>query len=412
MRRVVVTGVGAITPIGDNYNEFAENLFNGKNGAAEIKSFDASHFKTKFACELKEYDPKNHFDRKEIKKYDLFTQYALIASKEAISQAGIKDAEIDKDRIGVIWGSGNGGIQTFQDQVLEFGENKELPRFSPFFIPRILADIASGVISIENDFRGVNYTAIAACASATVALVNAYDSIVLDKADVIVAGGSEAAICESTIGGFGSLKALSTREDFATASRPLDKDRDGFVMGEGAGALILEEYEHAVKRGANILCEVKGGGLFGDAYHLTGTHPDGRGAISAMKAALKQAKISPSDVNYVNMHATSTPIGDISEMKAINEVFGDNPDLSLGATKSMTGHLLGAAGAIEALACVDAIVKNRVHPIINTENIDEEISANYHVPLGKGAEKEVKYALNNTFGFGGHIASVLFSKVD
>lgn len=412
MKRVVVTGVGAITPIGDNYSEFAENLYQGKNGVGEIKSFDASHFKTKFACELNNYDPKNHFDRKEIKKYDLFTQYALIACKEAIEESAFESDTIDRERIGVIWGSGNGGIQTFQDQVLEFGENKEMPRFSPFFIPRILADIASGVISIEHDFRGVNYTAIAACASATTAIVNAYDSILLGKADIIVAGGSEAAICESTIGGFGSLKALSTNEDIEKASRPLDKDRDGFVMGEGAGALILEEYEHAVNRGANILCEVKGGGLFGDAYHLTGTHPEGRGAIAAMKAALSQGNVKPEEIDYINLHATSTPIGDISEMTAVKEVFGENENISLAATKSMTGHLLGAAGAIEALACVDAITNNRVHPIINTENIDDKISSNYHIPLGKGVEKNVKYALNNTFGFGGHIASVLFSKVD
>lgn len=411
MRRVVVTGMGALTPIGNNLGEFWQGLTTGKSGAANITKFDTEKFKTKFACELKGYDPKDHFDVKEIRKYDPFSQYALVAVDEALKNGAINLDELNKDRIGVIWGSGNGGIQTFQDQMKEYCEGDGTPRFTPFFIPRILVDIASGIISIKYGLRGVNFCPVSACATSNTALIEAFNYIKWDKADMIITGGSEAAINEAAIGGFSSAKALSTRNDSPeTASRPFDVDRDGFVMGEGAGALILEEYEHAVKRGATIYGEVVGGGMAADAYHLTGTHPEGDGAVLGMNEAIREAGINPSDIGYVNMHATSTSLGDNSELIAAKRVFGENKDLTISATKSMTGHLLGAAGAIEGIACIMALKDGVLPPTINTTNIEPEYKDMFDFPLGKSKEKNISYAMSNTFGFGGHIASVIFKK--
>ena len=402
--------MGALTPIGHTVSDFWNAAMKGESGAAEIKSFDASAFKTRFACELKDFNTADHFDRKELKKYDLFTQYALYSVRQAIAEANIGD-EVDKERVGVIWGSGNGGIRTFEDQLEGYYDQKELPRFSPFFIPRILADIAAGVISIEYGFKGINFCPVSACATSTTAIIEAFNYIKWDKADIVVSGGSEAPICPSTIGGFGSLKALSTRnESPATASRPFDVNRDGFVMGEGAGALILEEYEHAKARGANILAEVVGGGMAGDAYHLTGTHPEGDGAIRGMKLAIQEAKITADDIDYVNMHATSTPIGDISELKALKAIFGNSKHLSVSGTKSMTGHLLGAAGAIEGILSVKALMHQAVPPTINVEDFEPEYKGLFDFPIGKGKERSIEYALSNTFGFGGHIATILFKR--
>jgi 3-oxoacyl-[acyl-carrier-protein] synthase II len=411
MKRVVVTGIGALTPIGNNLNDYWNNLKIGKSGAAPITKFDTSKFKTTFACELKGFDPKEHFDVKEIRKYDPFSQYALVAVDEAIKHGNINFDELNKDRIGVIWGSGNGGIQTFQDQMKEYCEGDGTPRFTPFFIPRILVDIASGIISIKYGLRGVNFCPVSACATSNTAIIEAFNYIKWGKADMIITGGSEAAINESAIGGFSSAKALSTRNDSPeTASRPFDVSRDGFVMGEGAGALILEEYEHALKRGATIFGEVAGAGMAADAYHLTGTHPEGDGAVLGMNEALREAEIKAKDIDYVNMHATSTPLGDNSELIAAKRVFGDRNDLAISATKSMTGHLLGAAGAIEAIACVMAIQENIVPPTINTLEIEPEFAGVYTFPLNKSLNKEINYAMSNTFGFGGHIASVIFKK--
>jgi 3-oxoacyl-[acyl-carrier-protein] synthase II len=412
MRRVVVTGMGALTPLGNNVEDFWNAAMQGESGADEIRSFDASAFKTRFACELKGFDPADHLDRKERKKYDLFTQYALVAAEQAIKEANIGD-EIDHDRIGVIWGSGNGGIQTFEQQLKEYNEKPDMPRFSPFFIPRILVDIAAGVISMKHDFRGVNFCPVSACATSTTAIIEAFNYIKWDKADIIVSGGSEAPIGPSTIGGFGSLKALSTQNDNPkTASRPFDTSRDGFVMGEGAGALVLEEYEHAMARGATILAEVVGGGMAADAYHLTGTHPEGAGAIRGMDLAIKEAGITPGDIDYINMHATSTPIGDMSELKALNSLFGERKSLSVSGTKSMTGHLLGAAGAIEGILSVKSLMHQKVPPTINVENFEPDYEGLYHFPMDKGFPTPVKYALSNTFGFGGHIAAVLFKRFE
>lgn len=412
MRRVVVTGMGALTPLGNNVEHFWNASVEGENGAGPIKSFDASSFKTHFACELKDFDPADHLDRKERKKYDLFTQYALVAAEEAIQQAQIGD-EVDRDRVGVIWGSGNGGIQSFEEQLKEYHSNPDTPRFSPFFIPRILVDIAAGVISMKHDFRGVNFCPVSACATSTTAIIEAFNYIKWDKADIIISGGSEAPIGPSTIGGFGSLKALSTKNDQPkTASRPFDTGRDGFVMGEGAGALVLEEYEHAKARGATILAEVVGGGMAADAHHLTGTHPDGTGAIKGMNLAIKEAGILPDDVDYINMHATSTPMGDISELKALKSVFGERKSLSVSGTKSMTGHLLGAAGAIEGILSVKTLMHQIIPPTINVENIEPDFKELYHFPLEKGFTAKVNYALSNTFGFGGHIATVLFKRYE
>lgn len=411
MRRVVVTGMGALTPIGNNINDFWKALVNGTSGAAPITRFDTSKFKTKFACELKNFDPLQHLEKAEARKYDLFTQYALIATAEAIRNAGINFDQLNKDRIGVIWGSGNGGIQTFQDQVLEFAKGDGTPRFSPFFIPKIIVDIASGIISIKYGLRGVNFTTVSACATSNTAIIDAFNYIRWNKADMIITGGSEAPINESAIGGFNAAKALSTNNEHpSTASRPFDIDRDGFVMGEGAGSLILEELEHAKKRGATIIAEVAGGGMAADAYHLTGTHPEGDGAFLGMKAALEDAGINASDIDYLNTHATSTPQGDTSELKAALRVFGHNSALHISATKSMTGHLLGAAGAVEAIACIKAIQEDIIPPTINSENIEPEYKDVFDLTLGKAVHKKLNYAMSNTFGFGGHIATTIFKK--
>jgi 3-oxoacyl-[acyl-carrier-protein] synthase II len=413
MRRVVITGIGALTPIGNNLNDYWTSLKNGVSGAASITKFDTSKFKTTFACELKNFDPKEHFDVKEIRKYDPFSQYALVAVDEAIKNGNIDFETLNKDRIGVIWGSGNGGIQTFQDQMMEFCEGDGTPRFTPFFIPRILVDIASGIISIKYGLRGVNFCPVSACATSNTALIDAFNYIKWDKADMIITGGSEAAINQSAIGGFSSAKALSTRNDSPeTASRPFDVSRDGFVMGEGAGALILEEYEHAKKRGATIYGEVVGGGMAADAYHLTGTHPEGDGAVLGMTEAMREAGITSADIDYINMHATSTAQGDNSELIAAKRVFGERRSLSISATKSMTGHLLGAAGAIEGIACVMALQEGMVPPTINTTEIEPDFKNLFDYPLGKAIPKKMIYAMSNTFGFGGHIASIIFKKFE
>jgi len=413
MRRVVITGIGALTPIGNNLNDYWTNLKNGVSGAAPITKFDTSKFKTTFACELKNFDPKEHFDVKEIRKYDSFSQYALVAVAEAVDHGKIDFDTLNKDRIGVIWGSGNGGIQTFQDQMMEFCGGDGTPRFTPYFIPRILVDIASGIISIKYGLRGVNFCPVSACATSNTALIEAFNYIKWDKADMIVSGGSEAAINQSAIGGFSSAKALSTRNDSPeTASRPFDINRDGFVMGEGAGAMILEEYEHAKRRGAIIYGEVVGGGMAADAYHLTGTHPEGDGAVLGMVEAMREAGITAEQVDYINMHATSTPQGDNSELIAAKRVFGNHKTLSVSATKSMTGHLLGAAGAIEGIACVMALKEGMVPPTINTTDIEPDFNELFDFPMGKAKAKKMTYAMSNTFGFGGHIASVIFKKFE
>ena len=411
-RRVVVTGMGALTPIGNNLNDYWEALKAGKSGAASITKFDTDKFKAKFACELKGFNSLDHFDSKEVRKYDLFSQYALVAVDEAVQQAEIEFEKLNRDRIGVIWGSGNGGIQTFQDQMKEYIEGDGTPRFSPYFIPRILVDIASGIISIKYGLRGVNFCPVSACATSNTAIIEAFNYIKWNKADMIITGGSEAAINEAAMGGFASAKALSTRNySPETASRPFDVSRDGFVMGEGAGALILEEYEHAVKRGAKIYGELVGGGMAADAYHLTGTHPEGAGAVLGMNEALREAGISANEIDYVNMHATSTPLGDTSELIAAKTVFGNRKSLTISATKSMTGHLLGAAGAIEAIACVKALETGWIPPTINTQNIEPEFANSFDFPLGKAVHRNLQFAMRHTFGFGGHIASVVMKKV-
>lgn len=413
MRRVVITGMGALTPIGNDLETYWENLKNGVSGAATIEKFDVSKFRAQFACELKNFDVKDHFHVKEIRQYDHFSLYALYAVDQALKNGNIDFEGLNKDRIGVIWGSGNGGIQTFQDQMIEFCEGDGTPRFTPFFIPRILVDIASGIISIKYGLRGVNFCPVSACATSNTALIEAFNYIKWDKADMIVSGGSEAAITEAAMGGFASARALSLRNDDPKgASRPFDVTRDGFVMGEGAGALILEEYEHAKKRGATIFGEIVGGGMAADAYHLTGTHPEGEGAVLGMREAIREAGITPDQIDYVNMHATSTPQGDKSELIAADRVFGKRKSLAISATKSMTGHLLGAAGAIEGIATVLALRDGMVPPTINTTEIEPDFVDNFEFPLGKAVPKEMTYGMSNTFGFGGHIASVLFKRFE
>ena len=413
MKRVVITGLGALTPLGNNVNDFWQSLINGVSGAAPITKFDAAKFKTRFACELKNFDPLNHIEKSDTRKYDLYTQYALVAVEEAVKHAQIDFEKLNRNRIGVIWGSGNGGIQTFQDQLIEFAKGDGTPRFNPYFIPKMLVDIASGIISIKYGLRGVNFTTVSACATSNTALIDAFNYIRWGKADMIITGGSEAPVNETAIGGFNALKALSTfNEDPAKASRPFDVKRDGFVMGEGAGAIILESYESAVKRGAPIYGEVAGGGMAADAYHLTGTHPEGEGAYLGILAALEEGGIDAAAIDYVNTHATSTPMGDASEIKGIERVFGARPDLHVSSTKSMTGHLLGAAGAIEAIACIKAISESKIPPTINTTEVDEAIAGKFNFTLGKAVDKTVNYALSNTFGFGGHIATALFKKFD
>lgn len=413
MRRVVITGLGALTPIGNNVNDFWKGLLAGKSGAAPITKFDTSLFKTKFACELKDFNLESHFDKKTIRKNDPFTLYALIASKEAVEDANFDLNTINKNKFGVIWASGNGGITTFENEMLEYSKSEIGPRFSPFFIPKILSDTPSGAIALEYGFHGINYCTVSACASANSAIMDAFNYIKWGKADVMVAGGSEAPITQAAIGGFGAMKALSTRnDDPITASRPFDIERDGFVMGEGAGAIIMEDYEHAVERGATIYAEVVGAGMSNDAYHTTATHPDGLGAKLAIEMAMDDAQITADQIDYVNLHATSTPVGDLSELQTLKNLVGNSKKtLHVSATKSMTGHLLGAAGAIEAIATVKAITESMVPPTINSENL-EEIPEGIDLTLGKPVEKELTYAMSNTFGFGGHNAIALFKKFE
>lgn len=412
-RRVVVTGLGAITPLGNSISEFWKNLIEGKSGAGPISKFDTSKFKTRFACEVKGFDPLNHLEKSEVRKMDPFVQYALVASEEAIRDSALHLDQIDKTRAGVIWGSGNGGFYTFQQEMVEYGRGDGTPRINPFFIPKVLVDIASGWISMRYGFMGVNFTTVSACATSTTAIIDAMNYIRWNKADIIVAGGSEAAVNEAGIGGFSAMKALSTRnDDPQRASRPFDVDRDGFVMGEGAGAIILEEYEHAVKRGAKIYAEVSGGGMSADAYHLTATHPEGKGAMLGMQWALADAGLQPADVDYLNPHATSTPLGDVSEMKAVVKVFGEDPDhLHISATKSATGHLLGAAGAVEAITCIKAIEEGIIPPTINTVQVDPGMPQGLNIVLNKKIQKDIRVAMSNTFGFGGHNATAVFKKV-
>lgn len=414
LKRVVVTGLGALTPIGNTVPEYWEGLKNGKSGCAPITYFDTEKFKTKFACEIKNFDPLHHFDRKEARRLDRFAQYALVSSDEAITDAKIDLDHVDKFRVGVIWGAGIGGLKTFQDEVINFAEGDGTPRFNPFFIPKMIADIAPGNISIKHGFMGPNYTTVSACASAANAMIDALNYIRLGTCDIIVTGGSEAAVTKAGIGGFNAMHALSTRnESPETASRPFDATRDGFVLGEGAGALILEEYEHAKKRGAKIYAEVVGGGMSSDAYHMTAPHPDGIGVERVMINCLKDAGITPDQVDAINTHGTSTPLGDVAELKAISKIFGDHTNnININSTKSMTGHLLGAAGAIEAIASILAMQNNLVPPTINHTTVDDNIDPSLNLTLNKAQAREVKIAMSNTFGFGGHNACVLFKKLD
>jgi len=413
MKRVAITGLGAITPLGNTVEEFWQNIVAGKSGSAMITKFDASKFKTRFACEVKGFDALRYIDRKEIKKYDLYTQYAIAASDQAILDARLDFNSMNetmRHEVGVIWGSGNGGISTFEEQLKEFYAGDGTPRFNPYFIPKMIVDIAAGVISIRHKLNGPNYATVSACASSNTAIINAFDTIRLGKATIMIAGGSEAAITSASVGGFNASQALSKSNDIPTrASRPFDKDRDGFVIGEGAGALILEEWDHAIKRGATIYAEMAGGGMAADAYHLTGTHPDVLGAALGMSRALKDAGIAPDKINYINAHATSTGLGDISELHGIKKIFGNLP-VAISGTKSMTGHLLGGAGAVESIISVLSVKYDIIPPTINTENLDEEIPAGLNIILGKSLNSPVNYVLNNTFGFGGHTASSLFKK--
>jgi len=412
LKRVVVTGLGALTPIGNSVSEYWESLVQGKSGAAPIQQFDASLFKTQFACEIKNFNVEDFIDRKEARKLDQFSQYALVSAAEAMADSGLMESNPNVDRIGVIWGSGIGGLKTFQDEAQGFFEGDGTPKINPFFIPKMIADIAAGHISIKYGLRGPNYVTVSACASATNAIIDAYNYIRLGKADAFVTGGSEAAVNQMGVGGFNALKALSTRnDDPQTASRPFDLDREGFVLGEGAGAIILEEYEHAVKRGATIYAEVVGGGMSGDAYHMTAPHPEGLGARNTMIAALEDAKMNPSEVDYVNVHGTSTPLGDVAEVKAIQQVFGDHAyNLNISSTKSMTGHLLGAAGAIEAIACILAVKNDIVPPTINHFTDDPEIDNKLNFTFNKAQQRTVNVAISNTFGFGGHNTTVIVKK--
>ena len=413
LRRVVVTGLGALTPIGNTLSAYWEGLLSGTSGAAPITYFDPTLFKTKFACELKGFDPLDHFDRKEARKYDRFAQYALVAVDEALQDAKFPIETADKDRVGVIWGAGIGGLETFQNEVLNFAAGNENPRFNPFFIPKMIADIAPGLISIKYGFRGPNFATVSACASASNAIIDALNYIRLGYADVMITGGSEAGVTKAGIGGFNAMHALSKRnDDPKTASRPFDKNRDGFVLGEGAGALILESYEHAIARNATIYAELAGGGLSADAHHMTAPHPEGLGAIKVMENCLKDANLKPTDVDTINMHGTSTPLGDIAESNAIIEVFKEHAyAMNINSTKSMTGHLLGAAGAIEAIASIMAIKHSIIPPTINHQTVDENIDPKINFTFGKAQKRNVDVALSNTFGFGGHNACVLFKKM-
>ena len=413
MKRVVITGLGALTPIGNSVDELWQSAINGKSGVTKITKFDPSLFKTTFACEVKDFTPEKYLDRNEIKRSDRFTQYALYSAIEAIGDSGLDIETLSPFDIGVIWGTGQGGMQTFEDEVINYAQNEKQPRFNPFFIPRMLVNMASGMIAMKFGLMGINYTAVSACASSNTAIMDAFNYIRLNKAKVIVTGGSEAPITKASIGGFGAMKALSTRnEDPQRASRPFDVDRDGFVMGEGAGTLILEEYEHARARGAKIYAEIVGAAMTDDAYHISATHPEGIGAIKAMELAMEEAKLNPEEVNYLNAHSTSTKVGDISEMKAVEKAFKNNfKNLNISATKSMTGHLMGAAGAIEAILSVKAIENNIIPPTINTVKIDPEIPEAMPIVIHDAVERKVNVAMSNTFGFGGHNAAVIFKGI-
>ncbi len=412
LKRVVVTGIGALTPLGNNLDDYWNGLINGVSGAGAITLFDAAKFRTHFACEVKGFDPADFMDRKEAKRMDRFAQLSIVASDMAVADAGITKENIDVDRVGVIFASGIGGINTFQEEVSNFAKGDGTPRFNPFFIPKMILDIAAGQISMRHGFRGANYAVVSACASSTNGIISAFDTIRLGKADIILSGGAEAVICEAGVGGFNAMKAMSERnDDPTTASRPYDKDRDGFVMGEAAGVVILEEYEHAIKRGAKIYCEVAGGGATADAHHLTAPHPEGLGAQNVMLEALKDAGMKPEDIHYINTHGTSTPLGDVAELKAIAHVFGEHAyKLNISSTKSMTGHCLGAAGVIEAIACIKSVVHNIVPPTINHFTDDPNVDAKLNFTFNKAQQRTVDAALSNTFGFGGHNACVIVKK--
>lgn len=412
LRRVVVTGLGALTPLGNSVSEYWNGLINGVSGAAPITKFDASKFKTRFACEIKGFNPEDYFERKEARKLDGFSHYALVVAEQAVKDSGMDLEKINHDRVGVIWGSGIGGLKTFQDEVINFGKGDGTPRFNPFFIPKMIADIASGHISIKYGFRGPNFTTVSACASSTNALIDAFTYIRMGKANIIISGGSESTVNETCVGGFNALQALSQRnDDPATASRPFDLNRDGFVMGEGAGCIILEELEHAKARGAKIYAEVVGGGMGADAYHMTAPHPEGLGAANVMRAALEDAEMTIADIDYINVHGTSTPIGDPQEIKAIQTVFGEDAyRLNISSTKSMTGHLLGAAGAIEAIASIMAVIHDEIPPTINHFSDDPVFDTKLNLTFNKAQKRTVRAALSNTFGFGGHNASIIVKK--
>lgn len=414
LKRVVVTGLGALTPIGNSIDEYWDALKAGVSGAAKITKFDSEKFKTQFACEVKNFNVEDHIDRREARRLDPFSQYAMVSSTEAMADSGLDPEKINLERAGVIWGSGIGGLTTFQEEANGFAKGDGTPRFNPFFIPKMIVDIAAGHISMKFGFRGPNYVTVSACASSNNAMIDAFNLIRLNKADVIISGGSEACVNEPGIGGFNALKALSTRnDDPKTASRPFDLDREGFVLGEGSGALIIEELEHAKARGAKIYAEIVGSGLSADAHHITAPHPEGLGAISVMKQALEEANLKPADIDYINVHGTSTPLGDIAETKAIKHIFGEHAyDLNISSTKSMTGHLLGAAGAIEAIACIKAIENNIVPPTINHFTDDPDIDNKLNFTFNTAQERTVKYALSNTFGFGGHNTSVIFKSYE
>lgn len=411
--RVVITGMGALSPIGNNVDDFWENISNGMSGADRITHFDPSEFRTHFACELKDFDASEHLEHNMIRRSDPYSQYALISTEEAVQDSGLDFDDMNPFDTGVIWGSGQGGMKTFEEEVRNYAENDYSPRFNPFFVPKLIINMAPGLISMKYGLMGINYATVSACATSNTAIMDALNYIRWGKAKVMITGGSEAGITEASFGGFSSMRAMSQRNQAPkSASRPFDKDRDGFVMGEGSATLILEEYEHAKERGAKIYGEVTGAAMTADAYHMTATHPEGRGATVAMEKALEDSELNSGEVDYLNTHATSTPVGDISETKAISKVFGDKPDhLHIGATKSMMGHLLGAAGAIEAIASIKAINNNVIPPTINTENIDEEIPSGLQIVLGDALEKEVNVAMSNTFGFGGHNGIVMFKEV-
>ena len=413
-RRVVVTGMGALTPIGNDLESYWNGLISGTSGCANITHFDASNFKTKFACELKGFDPADHFEKKEYRRYDRFSQYGIVAANEAINDSKLIDSSPNYDRIGVIWGAGIGGLETFQNEVLNFADGDGTPRFNPFFIPKMIPDIAPGLIAMKYGFQGPNYATVSACASSSNALIDALNYIRIGHADVIVAGGSEAPVTIAGVAGFNAMHALSTRnDDPGSASRPFDRDRDGFVLGEGAGALILEEYEHAINRGAKIYAELAGGGLSCDAYHMTAPHPDGRGAIKVMRNCLDDAGLNHTDIDLINMHGTSTPLGDVAESKAVKNVFQEHSyNLNINSTKSMTGHLLGAAGAVESISCVLAMKHGIVPPTINHFNDDDNIDSELNFTFSSPQKRDISIAMSNTFGFGGHNACVIFKKIN